>query len=68
MKSSAIGRLKRKKGGQQDPRSLTLSIDGLAGQTDRPMVNRRSVDGKEEGSNQGDTPKARHDGGGSIYD
>jgi hypothetical protein len=27
-----------------------------------------SADGKKEGSNQGDTPKARHDKGGSIYD
>jgi hypothetical protein len=28
----------------------------------------RSADGKEEGGNQGDMPKAKHDGGGSIYD
>jgi hypothetical protein len=44
--------LKRKQGDQIEltdiQEGLTPSIDGLAGENNRPMVNRESVDGKEK--------------------
>jgi hypothetical protein len=54
--------------GLSGQRNLTLSIDGLASQPIGRWSTGESTDGKKESGNQRDTPKARHGGGGSIYD
>jgi hypothetical protein len=50
--------------GQGGSSLLVDQLDKLIGQ----WSTRGSVDGEEDGGNQGDTPEGKHGGGGSVHD